>query len=105
MYQTSDDGAGLWALPFSIDSLKSTGEAFPIARSAQSASIAATGTLVYLDPPEGGRFQFVWRNRQGEMLGVIGQPQENMNYAALSPDGRRLAITGVRGRHVARSSS
>ncbi len=93
VYQTSDDRAGLWALPFSIDSLKSTGEAFPIARSGRSASIAANGTLAYLDPPEGGRFQFVWRNRKGVKLGVIGQPQEYMNHAALSPDGSRVAVT------------
>ena len=97
VYQTSDGGGGLWALPFSIDSLKSTGEPFPIARNAQFASIAATGTLTYFDPPEGGQVQLVWRNRQGEKLGVLGQPQKGMWHVALSPDGRRVAVVGVQG--------
>ena len=31
LYQTNRYQSGLWALPFSIETLKATGEAFPIA--------------------------------------------------------------------------
>ncbi len=89
------DGGPLWALPFSIDSLKSTGEAFPIARNARFASIAANGTMAYVDPAEGDQQRLVWWNRQGAKIGEIGQPQEDMLHLDLSPDGRRIAITAI----------
>jgi len=35
----------------------------------------------------------VWRDRAGALLETIGQPQPNMFYPALSPDGQRIAVT------------
>ena len=90
LYQNT---AALWALPFSIETLKPAGEAFPIAENAGNPSVAEDGTLVYVDF-QGGREQLVWRARAGEMLGWIGQPQDAIRYPALSPDGSRVAVMG-----------
>ena len=93
LYQTAGDTAGLWALPFSIETLKPTGEAFPIIENAGNPSVAEDGTLVYVDF-QGRKDQLVWRARTGEALGRIGQPQGAIRYPALSPDGSRVAVMG-----------
>ena len=45
VYQTNRYKSSLWALPFSIETLKPTGEAFPIAENVAEPSVAADGTL------------------------------------------------------------
>ena len=95
LYQTAVFSPGLWALPFSLETLKPTGEAFPIAENGGDPSVAEDGTLVYVDLLGGGRQQLVWRDREGKKLGVIGQPQDLIRFPALSPDGRQVAVRGL----------
>ena len=83
---------GLWALPFSLDALKATGEAFPVVESGNFPSVAGDGTLVSVEARGGGAEQLVWRSRAGEKLGEIGQPQQRIGMPTLSPDGRRVAV-------------
>jgi Tol biopolymer transport system component/predicted Ser/Thr protein kinase len=90
----SADSPGLWAVPFSVDTMKASGNPFSIAENGGSPSIAGDGTLVYLEgQPEAGLQRLVWRDRTGNSLGTIGQPQSNIRYPALSPDGKRVAVT------------
>lgn len=92
----SNDPPGLWAVPFSVDTMKATGNPFPIAENSNHPSIAGDGTLVYLEGPAGtGLERLVWRDREGNPLGTIGQPQNQIHYPALSPDGKRVAVRGV----------
>ncbi len=90
VYRAAPNQPDLWALPFSLGALDYTGEAFPIAQQAVSPSVAADGTLVYLDSG-GGLRRLVWRDRDGKPQGKIGQPQLTISYPALSPDGKRVA--------------
>jgi len=89
--------ASLWALPFSLDSLRATGDAFPIAEPGERAlpSVADDGTLVYLD--EGGprRLQLVWRDRSGNRLAAISPSLEVVaaKFPRLSPGGGEVAVT------------
>ena len=83
---------GLWALPFSLDALKATGEAFPIAETGDQPSVANDGTLISVGVPAAGLEQLVWRDRAGTRIGEIGQPQAGMRFPALSPDGRSVAV-------------
>ena len=92
VYQTNRYQSGLWALPFSIETLKPTGEAFPIGENVSGPSVGADGTLIYLDFLDLGEQQLVWRDRGGKKLGVIGQPQETILDPTLSPDGGRVAV-------------
>ena len=96
LYQTASYTGGLWALPFSLKTLKPTGEAFPIAENVGDATVANDGTLVYVDNLKGA-WQLVWRDREGRKLGAIGQPQDVILYPALSPDGGRVAVEGEEG--------
>ena len=95
LYQTAALPPGLWALPFSLEALKSVGEAFPIAENAGDASVAGDGTLVYVDLLGGGQQQLVWRDREGKKLELIGQLQDLIRDPALSPDGRQVAVRGT----------
>ena len=94
LYQTNRYQSGLWVLPFSIETLKPTGEAFPIAENVGGPSVGADGTLVYLDFWGREGQQLVWRDRGGKKLGVIGQPHESIRFPALSPDGGHVAVRG-----------
>ena len=93
------DSSGLWAVPFSVDTMKATGNPFSIAQASAMSSIAQDGTLVYREgrygpPPR----RLAWRDREGAPLGTIGQSQNGIRYPALSPDGKRVAVTdGTRG--------
>jgi Tol biopolymer transport system component len=92
------DPPEVWSVPFSIDTLKMTGDPFPVRKNASLASVAADGTLLY---QEGGMalidepVQLVWRDRKGKTLGSIGQPQNVIRSPALSPDEKRVATQSV----------
>ena len=95
VYQTNRFESGLWALPFSLETLKPAGEAFPIAENVGESSVAADGTLVYIDLFAAGQQQLLWRDREGNKLSVIGRPQQRIRFPVLSPDGRRVAARGT----------
>ena len=83
---------GLRALPFSLETLSPTGQAFPVDGSGQFPSVSRDGTLVYLDAPPNRSRTLVWRGRDGALLEMVGQPQRDMRSPSLSPDGRRVAV-------------
>jgi len=97
VYQSAPLSYDLWALPFSLDTLKATGEAFPISENSRGPTVAADQTLVYLDSSGSGRRQLVWLDRRGEKTGEIGEAQEGIGSHALSPDGRLVAVTTTEG--------
>ena len=92
VYQTRYVRDGLWALPVSLEILKATGEAFPIAQDATFPSVAADGTLAYVEQPQAMERQLVWRDRVGTRLGRISGPQWDLEGPSLSPDGRYILV-------------
>ncbi len=90
---TTEDG--LFALPFSLSSLEATGESFPIAEDGVGPSLTREGMLVYLDGLEPRLQTLVWRDRAGEVLERIGQPQPDMRAPSLSPDEGRVAVSSA----------
>ena len=85
----------IWALPFSLERLEATGDAFRVAKDAQAPSVARDGTLVYLQPTFAERKQLIWRNRDGKKLAEIGQPQKQIYMPSLSPDGQFVGVDGI----------
>ena len=92
VYETQ---AGLWALPFSVETLTTTGEPFPIEENAFYPSVAGDGTLLYRGEKQRGLKQLVWRDRGGKKLGVIGRPQLGITHPVLSPEGGRVAVRAL----------
>ena len=81
VYQSSlvDEKPGLWVLPFSLETLTATGEAFPIVEGGGLPSIARDGTLVYFDRVGSVEGQLVWRDRGGKRLGPIAFSNPTMS--------------------------
>ena len=92
VYQTNVSEAGLWALPFSIETLRPTGEAFRVAEGLADPSLADDGTLVAVDFEDARPRQLTWFDRAGRKMGMMGRPQQGMVHPALSPDARRVAV-------------
>ena len=93
VYQVAPGTQDLWALPFSLDTLMATGEAFPFVQTARSPTAAADGTLVYFDGTGRVVEQLTWFDRQGTRIGEVGQGQVFPRDLSLSPDGRRVAVS------------
>jgi serine/threonine protein kinase/Tol biopolymer transport system component len=97
IYESIEAPAGIWALPFSLDTYKPVGEPFVIRENASNPSVSSDGTLVYRVSEDDSAMRLVWRDRGGKLLGTIGQPQSVMVYPSLSPDGGRVAVRGEEG--------
>ena len=83
----------LWALPF--DGASKSGDPFLVAEHGEFPSVSVDGTLLYHTEMPDNNDQLVWIDRQGHITGVIGQLQERIDNPAISPDGRRVAVTGT----------
>jgi Tol biopolymer transport system component len=93
--------SALFGQSFDPQSLKLSGDAFPIAeqitvdaamnRAAISAS--ATGTIIYRTGAGGGQRQFIWVDRRGQEAAHVGEPDgSGVLGPALSPDGEHIAM-------------
>ena len=83
---------GLWAVPFSLASLTVTGEPFLVAENGELPSVSRDGTLAYRVVED--LQQLAWVNRNGEVEGIVGQPQPAIWEPSLSLDGARVVVQG-----------
>ena len=94
----------LMAQPFSVNTLKTTGQAVPIAdqvyyntaRAAGEFSVAG-GTLAYVKAAVIGKQQLVLFDGEGTKLTEVGTAMESDLSLSLSPDGRRVAVDVTEG--------
>jgi hypothetical protein len=93
LFRASTAQAGVWALPFSLETLKPVGEALPILDSGRDFSDSWDGTLLWTNFHPRGQTRLVWRDRSGKLLATAGQPQEAMRALSISPDGKRVALS------------
>lgn len=85
------------AMPFSLASLRGTGDAFPIMTNIIAPSVSRDGTLVYVEnSAHWAPQQVVWRDRKGKKLEVVSQVPIGTTTVSLSRDGRKLAVEGCR---------
>jgi len=96
--------AGAWrVVPFDATAGQTTGEpvtvlddAFGVApdggESYQPLAVSDTGTLVYRAGPVRPTAELIWADRTGRFE-PLGLPPRMLDDAALSPDGRRIAVT------------
>ena len=95
LYQTNLRGGAIWALPFSTLRMEPTGKASLVAERGKYATIAQDGTLAYVEVERPGPQRLVWRDRTGEKVGEIGQPQDEISVPRLAPDETRVGVEGV----------
>jgi len=92
LFSRVGEGAGLWALPFSLDRLQVTGEAFLIAPEGGSPSLAADGNLVYRFGTFSVESQVVRVDRSGAVIEAVTEPRRGTWSLATSPDEKLLAL-------------
>ncbi len=91
------DGA-LMAQSFDAQRLELSGEPVMVAghvgifRTSGFFSASTNGVLVYTTGGTGDTFQPTWFDRQGKVLGTVGEPSDFVSLS-LSPDGRRAAVS------------
>lgn len=92
------NGTSLMAQPFDLGSLRTSGEAEPIAEGVQrfldlvsvgAFSASSSGLLAYQTGSGGGRRQLTWFDRTGKPIKTLGDPRAFFSIE-LSPDGRNL---------------
>jgi len=85
--------AGVWAVPFSIDTMTARGKQFLVADGAGACSVSGDGSLTYVTNIDYAPTQIVRIDGAGKLSGNVGFPIPNADDLALSPDERRLAIS------------
>jgi serine/threonine-protein kinase len=99
VYVTADKT--LMVVPFDQNSMKVTGEPITLTEGIEAGffgsadlAISATGTLVYSTGAGQGRQELVWVSRDGKVETVDPYwSGDFIGYPALSPDGKRVAVT------------
>jgi serine/threonine-protein kinase len=96
LFQREPDGAGIWAVPFSLEKLETTGEPFLVVSDGFSPSPANDGSLLYGlgaqgDPP----LQYAVVDRAGKVVEKISVPLPTWPFFSISRDGTRLAVQHV----------
>ncbi len=97
LYRRHPANPGLWALPYAMEQRRVTGEPFLVSAEGDLPSVSADGTLVHVASAAARQTQMVWTDREGRILGPIGQPQDHWPFPELSPDERYLAIVAFEG--------
>jgi len=92
--QRGNASFSVWAGPFDSDKLTKKGEPFQVVSDGMAPTVSSGGTLVYRTRREKEN-RLVWVNRQGRVVGVIGQPQAVIRNPSISRDGRRVAAEGA----------
>jgi serine/threonine protein kinase len=91
----------LMAQPFETQRFETSGEAVPIAEGiptfqspsrAAGFTVSAGGLLVYTSSATSGIARLVWKDRQGNTAGTLGEIKGGMAEPALSRDGKHLAF-------------
>jgi dipeptidyl aminopeptidase/acylaminoacyl peptidase len=95
IFERGTPPSGIWAVPFSLATMRTTGEPFLVAARGMSPSVAPDGGLTYVSPPA-QELEFCWVDRAGSVvqhLATLGIPMEGGGVFDLSPDGTRAVIT------------
>ncbi len=86
----NSDGT-LMAQAFDASRLESKGDPSPVAEGVRTFTTSANGVLAYTEGERGTPLQLTWFDRQGKVLGTVGEPGIYPS-PAISPDGRTVAV-------------
>ena len=89
----SREGSTIWAAPFSLEALETTGAPFPVVQRAHWPSVGADGTLLYAEP-RAVLVELAWLGPDGRVERSIGEPLQYLRGLAVSPDATRVAAAG-----------
>lgn len=85
--------AGVWGVPFSLETMKVSGKRFLVAAGAGACSVSSDGSLTYVSNIDYAPKQIVRIDQTGKLSGNVGEPIPSADDLTLSPDERSLAIS------------
>ncbi|HSA92702.1 MAG TPA: protein kinase [Terriglobales bacterium] len=91
LFSRTGVNSGVWALPFSLASLKATGDPFLVLSGATFPSLSREGTLTCIGGGSTGLEELVWVSMDGKTQAVGNQTQIYLGLPRVSPDGTRVA--------------
>jgi eukaryotic-like serine/threonine-protein kinase len=91
VYHRETTAPGVWAVPFSLERLETTGDPFLIAADGSWPAVAASGALIYADEEFTGLMRLSWVDRQGTVTPAFPETFPAISSPRLSADGHRLA--------------
>jgi Tol biopolymer transport system component/tRNA A-37 threonylcarbamoyl transferase component Bud32 len=97
VFQRVDSNPGIWAIAVDERTLRPQGEPFLVASKGLRPSVAADGTLVYVNDETWGQVRISFVNRAGAVVRDIGDPAAGLRHPALSPKGDRIAYVAPAG--------
>ena len=93
LYHQSTGTAGLWAVPFSLQDLKTTGDPFLVAAEAWLPATSEDGKLLFVHGLTELHSEILEIDREGNTLHSIARIQNEGETPHLSPDHSRLAVS------------
>ncbi len=88
------NNSNLFAIPFNLDRLETTGGGVPIVEDAMHYAVSKSGTLAYIPQVSGGAAAnrtLVWMNREGKEEPLSAAPNSYLSFR-ISPEGKRVAL-------------
>ena len=96
LYHRETTNPGIWAVPFSVERLETTGTPFLVAPEGSYPSVSSNGTLVYADSSVSGVAGLAWLDIQsGKTESAYAEHLPGISYPRLSPDGRQAAFVAA----------
>ncbi len=93
LFERQATGKGIWALPFSLETLSATGSPFPVLPNRSWPSVSNDGKLLHTRGDVGLMGHLALVGRDGRVLRTLGEPTRALSLPRLSPDGRRAALS------------
>jgi dipeptidyl aminopeptidase/acylaminoacyl peptidase len=92
LYHRETTTPGLWALPFSLERTEATGPPFLVEPQASYPSVAANGTVVFVEGSVSGLASLAWLDiATGAVTPALNEQFPTISFPKLSPDGSRVA--------------
>ena len=92
LYHRETTTPGLWALPFSLERLEATGPPFLVEPQASYPSVAANGTMIFVEGSVSGLGSLAWLDiATGMVTPALKEQFPTIRFPKLSPDGSRVA--------------
>jgi len=100
LYRRPGTNGGVWALPFSLESLEVTGEPFIVAAATTHGSASDDGTLVYLKGTGDNQYVVRWLGRDGTVNEPLSEPGPTRLWPSFSADGKRAVVAEMADENV-----
>jgi Tol biopolymer transport system component len=92
LFRRPGSNGGVWAVPFDLGSLETTGDPFIVAAASTNGSASHDGTLAYLAGLGDESFVLRWVHRDGTMSEPVSVPGPGRGHPSFSPNGDRLVV-------------